>query len=188
MKRSDWPVWIVTDRVQSPFKVFFFKLPPLPTCFLWAFFQMGTKSHGFVIIPFGLSGFSGCENRQPDRVELSSCGSGSWDHTAVSPRFDPTLRFCPFRVPGEEPRQPPHGHHPARPLLQEQVHQADLPGGRGHGENGVMLLCLFVCVLGRFMSDSRFRLLLFKLMSRFCFFFFGSLPFSLYLPAGVGSH
>lgn len=89
---------------------------------------------------------------------------------ACSPCFDPTLRFCPFRVPGEEPRQPPHGHHPACPLFQEQVHQADLPGRRGHGESNVTLVCLFVCLLGRIMSDSRFHLLLFKLMSHFCFF------------------
>lgn len=48
------------------------------------------------------------------------------------------------RLPGEEPRQPPHGHHPARPLVQEQVHQADLPGRRRHGEtnNFRPLLCM----------------------------------------------
>lgn len=32
------------------------------------------------------------------------------------------------RISGEKPRQPPYRHHPARPLVQEQVHQADLPG------------------------------------------------------------
>lgn len=135
-----------------------------------------------MIIPFGLSGFSGCEklliNRNKDRHPGGAQFLWFWfsgkpgitplylQSHACSPRFDPTLRFCPFRVPGEEPRQPPHGHHPARPLLQEQVHQADLPGGRCHGENNVMLACLS----GRFMSDSCFHLLLFKLMS--CFWLF----------------
>lgn len=104
---------------------------------------------------------------------------------ACSPCFDPTLRFCPFRVPGEEPRQPPHGHHPACPLLQEQVHQADLPGGRGHGEDNVMLVCLFVGTVHVGLVFSPPAL---QADVTFLFCFFGSLPFSLYLPAGVGSH
>lgn len=55
--------------------------------------------------------------------------------------FDPSLgfsTFCPpFRVPGEKPRQPSHGYHSVGPLIQEQVHQADLPGWCGHGEDNV---------------------------------------------------
>lgn len=43
-------------------------------------------------------------------------------------RISRRLLYVLSRFPGEEPRQPSHRHHPARPFFQEQVHQADLPG------------------------------------------------------------
>lgn len=47
-------------------------------------------------------------------------------------RSEPSLLLP--RLPGKEPGHPAWGHHPAGPLLQEQVHQTDLPGRRRHGE------------------------------------------------------
>lgn len=38
------------------------------------------------------------------------------------------------RLPGEEPRHPARGHHPAGSLFPEQVRKADFPGGRCHGK------------------------------------------------------
>ena len=43
------------------------------------------------------------------------------------------------RLPGEEPGHPAWRHHPAGALLQEQVHQADLPGRCCHGNVEVWL-------------------------------------------------
>lgn len=41
--------------------------------------------------------------------------------------------FVSCRFPGEKSRHFIRRHHPARPLLQKQVHQANLPGGRCYG-------------------------------------------------------
>lgn len=186
VKRSDWPVWTVADGVvQSPFKFFF--LSSLPSImFSVGFFSrwpcelkwicdncIWPVRAGWSSVPVVLLVLLVGPAITPLYLQSHAC----------SPCFDLTLRFCPFRVPGEEPRQPPHGHHPARPLLQEQVHQADLPGGRGHGESkrDARLMVGFVCVGLMFSPPA--------LHADVTFLgFVGSLPFSLYLPAGVGSH
>lgn len=51
-----------------------------------------------------------------------------------------------FRVPREKSRQPPHWHHPARPLIQKQVHQADLSGWCCHGETNKYCNTTTACI------------------------------------------
>lgn len=54
--------------------------------------------------------------------------------------------FRPIRLPWKEQGQPPHWHHPAGPLVQKQVHQTDLPGGRCHGERACRVRGPVSCV------------------------------------------
>ena len=65
-------------------------------------------------------------------------GESGWGEAAGVTMCDRSVVLP--RLPGEEPGHAAWRHHPTGALLQEQVHQADLPGRRCHGNVGVLSL------------------------------------------------